>query len=156
MKQSCELCGKPGARFKAKVAGTEAIVCDKCASMGTILDEVQEAPKPSEFKKIEREKKEIVQRTEEIVEDLGEIVRKKREENNWKQEELAKKISEHKSMVHRVEHGYMPTLKIAHKLERVLGLNLTEFVNQNEQGYTTGKTGGAMTLGDIMIIKKKS
>jgi ribosome-binding protein aMBF1 (putative translation factor) len=48
-----------------------------------------------------------------------------------------------------------PSLKIAHKLEKVLHLNLTEFVNTNEQEYVSGKGGGSLTLGDIMVIKKE-
>jgi uncharacterized protein (TIGR00270 family) len=147
------MCGRGEARFKAKVAGMEANVCENCASHGEILEEIREQ-KPAEIRKIEKEKKQIVERTEEIVEDIGEQVRSKREELNLKQEELGKKISEHASMVKRIEHGYIPSLKIAHKLERVLNLKLTEFVNPSEQEYTSSTTGGAITLGDVMIIKK--
>jgi len=157
--QSCELCGRPGARLKANVAGTESIVCDNCASLGTIIEEVIEK-KPSEIKqeekRIETQKKMFVERSQEVVEDIGEQVRQKREELGLKQEELGHKISEHASMVKRIEHGYLPSLKIAHKLEKVLHLKLVEYVNPNEQEYVTSKSGGAMTLGDIMIIKKQS
>ena len=154
MKQSCDLCGASDAKFLAKVAGTEATVCARCASMGTIIEQVREEPKPTEIRKIEREKQQLAPRTEEVVGDIGKILRKKREEMNLKQEDMGKKIQEHESMVKRIEHGYVPSLKIAHKLEKVIHVKLTEYVNQNEQEYTTGKSGGTMTLGDIMIIKK--
>lgn len=151
--QSCDLCGRPGAHLKAKVAGTEAIVCDRCAAMGTVIEEVRE-PAPREAVKIEKQEKRRAERQEEVVEDIGELVRAKREELGWKQEDLGKKISEHASMVKRIEHGYTPSLKIARKLERVLRLNLTEFVNPSEQEYTSGRGGGALTLGDMMVVKR--
>ena len=155
MTQSCDLCGLPDAKYLAKVAGTEAIVCERCASMGTVIEELREAPKPAEVKKIEKKKENFAPRTEEVVEDIGEIVKTKREENDWKQEDLGKKISEHASMVKRIEHGYIPSLKIAHKLEKVIHVNLTEFVKEEEQDYSSGKSGGALTLGDVMNIRKE-
>ena len=155
MKQSCELCGSAEAKYFAKVAGTEAPMCEKCASMGSIIEEIQEAPKHSEIIKIEREKQQFLPRTEEVVDNIGEILKNKREENNWTQDQMGDKISEHASMVKRIEHGYIPSLQIAHKVEKVVHVKLTEFVNDNEQGYESGKSGGAMTLGDIMIIKKQ-
>lgn len=153
-RQSCELCGRNEAKFRAKVAGMEATVCAECASHGRIIEEVREE-KPKEIIRREEKKKRIVETTEEVVEDIGELVREKREELNLKQEELGQKIAEHASMVKRVEHGYIPSIKIAKKLEKTLGLSLVERVNANEQGYSSAKSGGALTLGDIMIIRQK-
>jgi len=150
------LCGRPGARFKAKVAGTEAIVCDHCAALGIVIEEIQEAPKPSQVKRMEKQKKEIVTKTEEVLEDIGSMVKAKREELGWTQEDLGKKISEHESMIKRIEHGYIPNLHIAKKLEHVLHVKLTELVIQNEQEYVQNRSGGALTLGDVMTIKKKT
>lgn len=152
--QSCDLCGRPGAHLRARVAGTEAVVCDNCASMGEVIEEARE-PTPKEVQKIVKEKKRREERTEEVVEDIGELVRKKREELGLKQGDLAKKISEHESMIKRIEHGYVPSVKIAQKLGRLLDLTLTEFINPSEQEYTSSKGGGALTLGDIMIVRSK-
>jgi len=151
------LCGRSDARFRAKVAGTEATVCERCASMGEIIEELREPPKPSEIKRAERREKatvEKVDRVEEVVGDIGAQVRRKREELGWKQEELAKKISEHESMIKRIEHGYIPSLKIAHKLGQALHIKLTEYVTQSDQEYASSSGGGAPTLGDMVVIKK--
>jgi putative transcription factor len=156
MTQSCDLCGKPDAKFKAKIAGMEAIVCPDCASHGSIIEEIKEE-KPKEIqRRIEKKKKETIKRTEDVVEDIGDQVRAKREELGLKQEELAKKIKEHASMVKRIEHGYLPSLKISHKLEKVLHINLTEYTTASDQEYTQSTKGGVMTLGDMMVIRKGS
>lgn len=155
MQPSCDLCGRPGARFKAKVAGTEATVCEHCAALGTVTEEIQEAPKPSEARHVEKQKREIVTKTEEVLEDVGRIVKEKREDLKLTQEDLGKKISEHESMIKRIEHGYIPDLHIAKKLEHVLHAKLTELANPNEQEYVQNKGGAALTLGDIMIVRKK-
>ncbi len=158
MTQSCDLCGRPDARFRARVAGTEATVCERCASMGEIIEQVREPPKKSEIKRIERQKRATVRdtdRIEEVVDDIGEKIRHEREELDWKQEELAKKVSEHESMIKRIEHGYIPSLKIAHKLEKVLHIKLTEYVKPTDQEYVSGSSGGSMTLGDMVKIKRE-
>ena len=156
MHQSCDLCGRSDAHLKANVAGMAAIVCDRCANLGVVTGEVEEPKKPSEVKKMEQKKAQIVEKVIDVVEDIGQKVHRKREELGWKQEDLAKKISEHESMVSRIEHGYIPSPDIARKLEHVLQIKLTEVSNQNEQEYVSGKGAGALTLGDVMMVKKKS
>lgn len=155
MQPSCDLCGHSGAHIRARVAGMDATVCERCAHLGVVTGEIEEPKKPSEIKKIERKKTEIAERVIEVVEDIGAQVHKKREELGWTQEDLAKRISEHESMVKRIEHGYLPSPSIAKKLEHALRIRLTELVNPNEQEYASGKGAGALTLGDIMIVKSK-
>jgi ribosome-binding protein aMBF1 (putative translation factor) len=58
-------------------------------------------------------------------------------------------------MIKRIEHGYIPDLHIAKKLEHVLHVKLTELVAQSEQEYVQSRGGGALTLGDVMTVKKK-
>ncbi len=156
MQQGCDICGRSDAHLKAKVAGMDAVVCDRCANLGVVTGEIEEPKKPSEAKRIEQKKAEIVQRVTEVVEDIGAKVHKKREELGLTQEDLAKRISEHESMVKRIEHGFIPSPDIAKKLEHALQIRLTELVNPNEQEYTSGRGAGALTLGDIMTIKKRS
>ena len=66
MPQFCDLCGAREAKFKAKVAGTESMVCENCASLGQITEEFRE-PAPAEIRKIEKKQKEKVERTEDEV-----------------------------------------------------------------------------------------
>jgi putative transcription factor len=118
------------------------------------VDVIKEPPKPKELKQMEERKKEIRETVEDVVDGIGEQVRAAREKMGLKQDELAKKINEHESMVRRVEHGYIPSVAIARKLGKVLHLKLVEASDANEQGYTTGKGAGELTLGDIIVIKK--
>jgi uncharacterized protein (TIGR00270 family) len=138
------------------VAGTAAIVCERCAHLGVVVGEIEEPKKQSEIKRIEKKKAQIVEKVIEVVEDIGQKVHHRREELGWKQEDLAKKISEHESMVSRIEHGYIPSPDIARKLEHALQVKLTEVSTQNEQEYVSGKGTGPMTLGDIMVVRKRS
>lgn len=156
MAPSCDLCGHSEAHLRARVAGAEAAVCDRCARLGTVIGEIEAPKKQSEIKKLEQKKTQIVERVTEVVEDIGPKVHKMREELGWKQEDLAKKISEHESMVSRIEHGYIPSPDIARKLEHALQVKLTEVSTQNEQEYVSGKGTGPMTLGDIMVVRKRS
>jgi uncharacterized protein (TIGR00270 family) len=155
MRPTCDLCGSTEVRYKARVAGTEAMVCGNCAAHGEILDELKEPPKKAEMRRIEEKKKEIVHKTEEVIENIGELVKHKREELGLKQDDLGKLASENDSMIKRIEHGYLPTLEIAHKLERALHIKLTEVVNPSEQEVLSNRSGGALTLGDIMVVRKQ-
>ncbi len=139
----CELCGSEGAKYKIRIEGAVALVCERCARLGEVIEEIRERPAP----------KPAVERVEEVAEDIGRIVREKREEMGMEQEELAKRINETQSMIKRIEHGYVPSLAIAHKLEKVLKTRLTEFVAQEDQHYQTGKP-ASLTLGDVIVLKK--
>ena len=150
------MCGATEIKYKARVAGTEAMVCGNCAAHGEILEELKEPPKKAELRRIEERKKEIAPiRTDEVLENIGELVKHAREERGLKQDDLGKLASEHGSMIQRIEHGYLPTLEIAHKLERVLHVRLTEVVNASDQEFISNRSGGALTLGDMMVIKKQ-
>lgn len=156
MRPTCDLCGSSEVAFKARVAGTEAMVCGRCASHGEVLEELKEPPKKAQLRRIEERKKEIAPiKTEEVLESIGETVKHKREEMGLKQDDLGKMVTESGSMVQRIEHGYIPTLEIAHKLERALHVKLTELVNPSEQEIVSNTGGGALTLGDIMVVKKQ-
>lgn len=152
------MCGRPGARFIAKIAGAQMVVCENCAQFGVVVEEIVEK-KPAEIRReIKREEKraQIVERVDDVLENIGELVRKRREELNLKQEDLSKKINEHESMIKRIEHGYLPSLQIAHKLEKILHVKLIENAPASDQNYESCKGGGALTLGDIMTIRDSS
>ena len=149
------MCGRKEAAFLVNVAGAKMVACPRCAAHGEIIEELMEKPKPAEVKRVEKQQKRIVEKADEVVENIGEIVHKKREELELKQEDLGKRVNEHESMIKRIEHGYIPDLEVARKLQKFLQVKLIETVNQSDQEYLSNKGGGAMTLGDIMIIKKK-
>ncbi|MBN2518768.1 MAG: TIGR00270 family protein, partial [Candidatus Altiarchaeota archaeon] len=96
-----------------------------------------------------------VEVVEEVLDEIGTLVRDKREGMGVKQEDLAKIINEPVSLIKRVEHGFIPDLKIAHKLQRVLHVKLTEQANAEEADYADAGKKENLTLGDVIIIKKK-
>jgi putative transcription factor len=71
------------------------------------------------------------------------------------QEDFAKKIAEKVSVVHKLEIGEIkPSLALARKLERLLGIKLIEFYEEESKGNAKVSTEG-FTIGDIVKIKKK-
>ena len=152
----CYMCGKEGELYKTIIEGVELTVCSRCAKFGKILRKVEietGEPKGSFVREIKKEEKEIV---ETIVEDCGEKIKKRRERMRLKQEELAQKIGEKESIIHKIESGkMMPQMKLAKKLERFLGIKLIE-MEEEEEGLIVPKgTGGELTIGDMIKIKKE-
>ncbi len=160
MPQSCDLCGRQEVKYRARVAGMEAIVCPRCATHGEIIEEFFEAT-PREVRKAEQavarqeRRGDAPAKVDEVLENIGAIVKAKREELGLKQDELGKKANEQGSMIARIEHGYVPSVQIARKLEKVLHVKLVETVNADEPDVQLTHRGGATTLGDIMVIRKE-
>lgn len=142
----CELCGAEGPLYKVKIEGSIMNVCGKCRKFGT---PVRTYKKIISEKKIE--KPEII---EAIVSDYAKLIRNARENHNMKQEEFAMKINEKDSIIHKVETGHFkPSLKLAKKIEKFLGIKLIEIVNESENQLTSHKEEkNAFTIGDF--IKK--
>ena len=90
-----------------------------------------------------------------ITPDYSELIKKKREKLGLKQEELAKKIAEKESIIHKIESGqFEPSVELARKLEKFLNIKLIE--QHEEVKVSLGKKGeGAATLGDVVVIRKK-
>ena len=69
------------------------------------------------------------------------------------QYDFAKKITEKVSVVHKMETGsFEPSLKLARKLQKVLGVRLI-VVEEVEEFKPKSESSGGMTLGDM--LKKK-
>ncbi len=109
------------------------MVCPDCASLGSgVKIKTQQAEfGPTEPGSMERkstffhEHSHKLEEATAVVEDLGILVRKARERKDLTREELAKKIFEKASVVHRIESGaYVPDDRIRKKLEKELGVRL--------------------------------
>lgn len=148
---ACELCGKTGSLFKAVVEGTELTVCRDCGGYGRILGALSSKQHVAAKKTIRTAEGPL----EIIAEDFAERVRKARERLGLKQEELAVKIAEKESLIHKIESGKVqPPIAVARKLERFLKITLVE--TKEEEKFSTGvrKTDVAMTIGDLLKIKR--
>ncbi len=122
----CEICGAESEKLvEITIEGARVLACPRCAALG----------KRVRKKPLSREKKSTffykqapaLKTSEEPVQDFGVRVRQARERNGWKREELARKIFEKESVIHRIEAGgYIPNPKTIKKLEQALGVKLTE------------------------------
>ena len=147
----CELCGKKTERVvKAKIEGVVMEVCPSCAKLGEVISErkIESFKKPVLRKKV-LEKKEVV---EEVVDDYGKKIRKEREKRGWKMEDLAKKLNEKESLIHKIENeDIMLNIDLAKKIERLLGIRLVVKVEEEEDVENKDYGGGSsLTLGDLL------
>ena len=125
----CDLCGATKNLVRAKIEGTELIVCQECAKFGTVLGPIK--TKQEKAKKRKKEKQTIKPSTEEeiliINPNYPTIIKKAREKLGLKQSEFAKLIREKESVVHKLETGELePSIKLAKKLEHILKIKLIE------------------------------
>jgi putative transcription factor len=145
----CEICGSPEAGYLILVEGAKLNVCADCSSSGKLL----KAPAPTANRNDTsqaRGKEEI-----EVVEGYGRLITDARKRLGLPIEVLAERINEKMSFLERIEHEKtLPDEKIAHKLQKELGIKLLQGV-VNTGGAASGAVKGGVTLGDILEIEKK-
>ena len=130
------------------------MTCNECAKYGEVVDSAEhknKSPKKAQQKSVSFN---VV--SDELVEDFADKIRRKREKKGLRQEELAQKINEPSSLIHRIEIGKIePSLVVARKLERFLGMTLVH--KSSSENFEAQKTPGSdeLTLGDLVVIKKK-
>ena len=149
------MCGAKTKLFKAKIEGTEMNVCRDCSKFGKIIGEVKEPEKPKKIEKIAKEEGPYIEMLQVIVEDYPERIRNAREKMGLKQKDLAKKLNEKESLIHKIEtKDFEPNINLARKLERFLKIRLIE---QHEEVHTKeAKTkSDTLTIGDFVKIKKR-
>ena len=144
---NCEMCGSESSLFHSLVEGVELKVCKNCASFGKKINKpIKTAIKKIFSKKPERE---IIQS---IVEDFPKLIRQKREKMGLKQKEFARFLAERESIIHKMESGsYTPSIELARKLEKQLGLSLIEQNEIKPQKIKASKE--KFTIGDMIKIK---
>jgi len=155
----CELCGRgSNSCSRVRVEGGVVIACPSCATLGEVVgpavvkpmkpvqQRVVEKPRPAEFK---------VEVEFDLVDDYGGKIKSARERMSLKQEDLAKRVNETASFIHRVELGHAePNMELAKKLQARLGVRL--LVPHVEEELNVKSSGGKeITLGDIVVVKKK-
>ncbi len=145
----CEICGVPEAGYIILVEGAKLSVCRDCSSSGKLL----KAPSLQPVKGSEdmaRGKEEL-----EIVDGYGSLIANARKKMGLSLEVLAEKLNEKHSFLERVEHEKtLPDERLAHKLEKELGIKLLASAVTGTSAATGGRKAG-MTLGDILEIQQK-
>ena len=163
----CEICEKGIEKGKnIKLEGSIVVACEECSRYGEVVAEA-ELPKPKpkvvekrtdvgERSQVEERPEFILYIQEELVEGYPELIKNRRESLDMKQEELAKRINEPSSVVHRIESNrFEPSPKIAKKIQSVLGIRLMGKVEPEESGAMKSKVPDELTLGDLVIVKKR-
>jgi len=128
----CEICGKGIGKLRQTVLdGNTLFVCEDCSSFGkekAVKEEAEEklqrpAPQRSVLPPRFREKE--FDLGLEIVDDFGKQIRKAREAKGLTTKELAMKIFEKESLLHRIENqSIKPSDKMIEKLGKQLGIQL--------------------------------
>jgi len=149
------MCGRDTILFKAVIEGTELKVCRECGRFGKIKGSIREEPKEKKKKKEieEEEQPEIVQV---IAPDYAQKVKSARESLGLKQEELARKLNEKESIIHKVETGhYEPNINLARKIEKFLRIKLVEEEKVEKEKGGKKSSSEALTIGDIIKLKSR-
>ncbi len=160
----CEMCGKEVPLTKTVVIeGSRLNVCPNCARFGEDYRANQSgAPISTSVIDQRLEKREKRMKTKdiyagtssvELVDDYGGVIREARVAKGMDLEQFAASILEKKGTLAKIEsNSLVPDDKIVKKIEKALGIKLTETVNS---GVSVGGGNGnnKMTLGNF--IKKE-
>jgi len=144
---NCDMCGRilefP---YEVEVEGATMQLCKSCSVFGRITKQ----PKISVTRK-----KYVIKREEYIdfiVEDYPVRIRNARESKNLKQQDLANKIAVKESLIHKIESGNLePSIELAKKLEKFLGIKLVEKQKEEHQKVKTNDS--TLTIGDLLKAK---
>ncbi|MFQ5892183.1 MAG: multiprotein bridging factor aMBF1 [Candidatus Methanofastidiosia archaeon] len=148
----CEMCGREikGRSTEILVEGARLMVCGGCSRYGSVVSE-RKRDFHSSAKTLEKE----VREEYDIVENYPHKVRRAREMRNLTQKELAKRINEKESVIHRIETGGMvPSKRLSKKLERFLEIKLVEKVEDFKLSHRKTKSED-LTIGDVIKFKKR-
>lgn len=159
----CDMCSSQEKTYKIEVEGSILNVCEKCASFGKVVRKIiPEMPEKKQkqvqkaAKKLAEEKsKKETETMQVITPNFSLIIRKAREKLGLKQEELAKKIAEKESVIHKLESGsIIPAIPLARKLEKFLRISLVETIEVDSPETSDKRSSSeGLTLGDLIRIK---
>jgi putative transcription factor len=93
---------------------------------------------------------------DEVAQDYDQRIRNARESEGLSQEDLAKQLNEKASLIRKLERGdTLPTDSVQRKLEKALGISLTEGAasTDDDEDYSSDSSTGTYTLGDV--VKRK-
>ncbi len=126
-------------------------VCKDCASFGQILRQPTVfAGKKQTISSLSKEP--II--VEEIVEEYAIKIKQAREKKGLNQEEFARFLGERESILQKIESGKQkPTIELAKKLEKQLGIQLIERIEE-EVVEQKKSAKGPLTIGDMLQMKK--
>jgi putative transcription factor len=149
----CEICGRHEAQVIVLIEGAKLPACMGCASGGKIifnLSESEVVTAPQTYRKGAIE-------SEGITEDYSKKIKNAREKKGMTLHDLAKKLNESESFIDHIEKGKLrPTIKIATKLEKELGIKLIETTKEvSATVEVKNEKFRGQTLADLLENQKK-
>ncbi|MFP3268352.1 MAG: multiprotein bridging factor aMBF1 [Desulfurococcales archaeon] len=161
----CELCGSPisGRAYKVSVEGVSLTVCEKCyrkqsakTREKTAQEEKQQRTQPQASTQRKPQLKAKHEVELEVVDDYAKRIKDARERLGITLFSLSQKVMEKETVLKRVEQGRLrPSIDLARRLERALGIKLLEPVVDEEKGKFESQGEDGITLGDVVNIRKK-
>jgi putative transcription factor len=148
--EECEICGaKTKDIYIVNVEDVELRVCTKCAKGKKIVSKVVEKKQTGKFFKEKKNEE------PQLVENYGTVIHSARESMKIPMKVLAEMLNEKETLLLRIEQQRtLPSMQLAKKIEKALGIKLAEPEQQNE-GSSFGGKGDKVTLGDFIIKRKK-
>lgn len=125
----CELCGKQVfEKISADIEGSRALVCPECAgAFGKEIDVEEPARQFARKPEFKRTASQAPSEGLDLKQNFGQLARQKRQQASLTVEELAKKIFEKESVLHKVENQkIVPSDALVVKLEKALQISLRE------------------------------
>ena len=150
MVSGCEICGRGEAVAIISIEGAKMAACRACSSHGKILYRVEE----EKLEKVVSIAK--TQEVEDIVETYAKLIHSKRESIGLPIPVVAERINERESYLENIERGHLkPTIAVARKLEKELGVKLIEKVVEEVGSTAVASASKDITLGDFIVTEKK-
>lgn len=147
------MCGKADERlFKTQIEGVELNVCHNCSKFGKIISQIRKPAKGPQKKKIPEAAEE--EKIELLAENYADLIKKKRESMGLSQKDFSIKINEKEATMHKIETGTLnPSIALARKLEKFLGIMLIEEHLETREKFRKSKEDG-FTIGDFIKLDK--
>ncbi|WP_318569696.1 multiprotein bridging factor aMBF1 [Salinigranum marinum] len=172
----CEMCGASKSSLTTvKVEGAELELCDECKDFGTEVRTESSSSSTSKYSTSSssgksssssstssssssssstRRRRDMFDTMDEIATDYDKRVREARESRGQSQQELAGELNEKTSLIRKIERGdVLPSDDVRKKLERELGISLTEGSSGDDDSEWSSGSSTTTTLGDV--VKRK-
>jgi len=155
----CNLCGSKTERlFETMIEGASMNVCDNCAKLGKVIQEISQEPEETSEENMYVRESRFEHNNKIInvlVPDYGRRVKNAREQKGFKQEKLANLLAIKESLLHNIESGHFePNDELISKIEKYLHITLQEQI-EDKKVIIQHSESTPMTLGDMIKFKKK-
>ncbi len=149
--EECELCGRQTKDvYVLNIEGVEMRSCAKCAEGKKVVRAEIDKPKQQARPGSQRPPRRNPDEPAELIDNYGKVIHDAREHMHLPLKVLGEMLSEKEHLLLRIEEERTkPTVELTKKLERVLGIKLTE-EQRDEKKVSVGRPSAGATLGDFM------